>query len=107
MNRMQKAIACAALTGMIGGAVPAGAVCLWVEDEGPGMPEGAGASTLFERFVRAPGRQEEPEQGGMGLGLWIVRAIVERHGGAVEARREGARTRIRVTLPAAEERETA
>jgi signal transduction histidine kinase len=87
----------------IGGAVEEGAVCLWVEDEGPGMPEGGGgpggAGSLFERFVRAPRREEEPEQSGMGLGLWIVQSIVERHGGTVEARREGAGTRIRVTLP--------
>jgi signal transduction histidine kinase len=91
----------------IGGAVLADTVCLWVEDEGPGVPEGAGrdggAGSLFERFVRAPGREEEPEQSGMGLGLWIVQSIVERHGGTVEARREGAGTRIRVTLPFKEE----
>jgi signal transduction histidine kinase len=37
----------------------------------------------------------------MGLGLWIVQSIVERHSGIVEARREGAGTRIRVTLPTA------
>ncbi len=96
----------------IGGTVQSGAVCLWVEDEGPGVPEGTGeAGSLFERFVRAPGREEEPEQSGMGLGLWIVQSIVERHGGTVEARREGAGTRIRVTLPTAakavEEGETA
>jgi len=93
----------------IGGDVQSGAVCLWVEDEGPGVPEGTGeAGSLFERFVRAPGREEEPEQSGMGLGLWIVQSIVERHGGTVEARREGAGTRIRVTLPAAvKEGETA
>jgi len=92
----------------IGGVVQANTVCLWVEDEGPGVPEGsgAGASTLFERFVRAPGREEEPEQSGMGLGLWIVQSIVERHGGTVEARREGAGTRIRVALPV-QESETA
>ncbi|HEX3527975.1 MAG TPA: ATP-binding protein [Thermoanaerobaculia bacterium] len=92
----------------IGGDVQSEAVCLWVEDEGPGVPEDTGeAGSLFERFVRAPGREEEPEQSGMGLGLWIVQSIVERHGGTVEARREGAGTRIRVTLPAAEESETA
>lgn len=83
----------------IGGEVGAEVIALWVEDEGPGVPEGAGRS-LFERFVRSPGREEdEPEQSGMGLGLWIVQSIVERHGGTVEARREGERTRVRVTLP--------
>lgn len=82
----------------IGGEVRAEVVSLWVEDEGPGIPGGSGRS-LFERFVRAPGREDEPEQSGMGLGLWIVQSIVERHGGTVEARREGAGTRVRVTLP--------
>ena len=93
----------------IGGEVRPEVVLLWVEDEGPGIPGGAGRS-LFERFVRAPGRDDnEPEQSGMGLGLWIVQSIVERHGGTVEARREGAGTRVRVTLPRcrAKERATA
>lgn len=83
----------------IGSEVRPEVVILWVEDEGPGIPGGAGRS-LFERFVRAPRREDdEPEQSGMGLGLWIVQSIVERHGGTVEARREGAGTRVRVTLP--------
>jgi len=92
----------------IGGEVRPEVVLLWVEDEGPGIPGGAGRS-LFERFVRAPGREDEPEQSGMGLGLWIVQSIVERHGGTVEARREGAGTRVRLTLPRcrAKERATA
>jgi signal transduction histidine kinase len=77
----------------------AGAVSLWVEDEGPGLTDGDGGGSLFERFVRAAEREDEPEQSGMGLGLWIVQSIIERHGGTVEARREGAGTRIRVTLP--------
>jgi signal transduction histidine kinase/HAMP domain-containing protein len=86
----------------IGGEVRAEVVSLWVEDEGPGMSGGAGGAgrSLFERFVRSPGREDdEPEQSGMGLGLWIVQSIVERHGGTVEARREGEGTRVRVTLP--------
>jgi signal transduction histidine kinase len=72
-------------------------VTTWVEDEGPGMPEGAGNS-IFEQFRRGPGL--EPEPGGLGLGLWIVKSIVDRHGGQISAVRtaEG-RTRLSVTLP--------
>jgi signal transduction histidine kinase len=72
-------------------------VTTWVEDEGPGMPEGAGNS-IFEQFRRGPGL--EPEPGGLGLGLWIVKSIVDRHGGQITALRtaEG-RTRFSVTLP--------
>ncbi|MEJ0036636.1 MAG: ATP-binding protein [Gammaproteobacteria bacterium] len=72
-------------------------VTTWVEDEGPGMPEGTGNS-IFEQFRR--GKDMEPEPGGLGLGLWIVKSIVDRHGGQITAVRtaEG-RTRFSVTLP--------
>jgi signal transduction histidine kinase len=85
----------------IAGTVGTGTVSLWVEDEGPGLPsgEGEGGRSLFARFVRTAGRGQEPEQSGMGLGLWIVQSIVERHGGTVEARRSGARTQMVVRLP--------
>jgi signal transduction histidine kinase len=87
----------------VGGAVEEGAVVLWVEDEGPGLPGDAesGNGELFDRFVRLAGEGEEPETGGMGLGLWIVRSIVERHGGKVEAGPgpEGRGTRMRLVLP--------
>jgi signal transduction histidine kinase/HAMP domain-containing protein len=89
----------------VGGLVGEGEVALWVEDEGPGLPEDAGRS-VFDRFVRSPA-EEEPEQSGMGLGLWIVQSIVERHGGRVEARREGRVTRMLVTLPRERTRERA
>jgi len=78
----------------VGGELEDHAVALWVEDEGPGLPEGE----VFHRFVRSAG-DGEPEQSGMGLGLWIVQSIVERHGGSVEALRKGAATRMRVILP--------
>jgi signal transduction histidine kinase len=70
----------------------------WVEDEGAGVPDLADGS-IFERFYR--GKDEEPEPTGLGLGLWIVKSIVERHGGQVSAGRttEG-RTRFSVVLPA-------
>jgi signal transduction histidine kinase len=71
-------------------------VTTWVEDEGPGVPE-IGSNSIFDRFYRGAG--QEPEPGGLGLGLWIVKSIVERHGGSVAARRtpEG-RTRFEVKL---------
>ena len=85
----------------IGGAAAAGDVSLWVEDEGPGVPDSEGGS-IFERFYRSA--DQEPEPRGLGLGLWIVKSIVERHGGHVRAGRtaEG-HTRFTVTLPAARE----
>jgi signal transduction histidine kinase len=73
-------------------------VTAWVEDEGPGIPDGSDGS-IFERFRR--GADLEPEPGGLGLGLWISKSIVDRHGGEISAARtsEG-RTRFSVTLPA-------
>jgi signal transduction histidine kinase/HAMP domain-containing protein len=87
----------------IGGAVAERWVTLWVEDQGPGLPAGVETDgrALFGRFVRAPGDGGEPEQSGMGLGLWIVQSIVERHGGTVEALRQPEGTRMQVKLPRA------
>jgi len=74
-------------------------VNVWVEDEGPGVPDPERGS-IFERFYRAA--DQEPEPRGLGLGLWIVKSIVERHGGRVAAERTPAgRTRFTVTLPVA------
>jgi signal transduction histidine kinase len=68
----------------------------WVEDSGPGLPEG-GAGEIFERFKRG---EQEPEPGGLGLGLWISRSIIERHGGTIRAgRTPGGHTRFSFTLP--------
>jgi signal transduction histidine kinase len=80
----------------IGGAVGEAEVALWVEDGGPGLQPGWEAN-LFDRFVR--GAQDEPEQSGVGLGLWLVKSIAERHGGRVEAQRIADRTRMTVVLP--------
>ncbi|MDE3069841.1 MAG: sensor histidine kinase, partial [Acidobacteriota bacterium] len=59
-----------------------GQATLVVEDNGPGVPEHL-APTLFERFVRGKGDRG----GSFGLGLAIVRAVVESHGGSVEVGR--------------------
>jgi signal transduction histidine kinase len=70
-----------------------------VEDAGPGVTESERGS-IFERFHRASA--EEPEPRGLGLGLWIVKSIVERHGGTVAAMRgQQGLTRFVVRLPAA------
>lgn len=51
-----------------------------VRDEGRGIPEGM-EKQIFERFYRLPGTPA----GGLGLGLTIVKSIVELHGGKVAA----------------------
>jgi signal transduction histidine kinase len=81
----------------VGAAQKGSQVELWVEDVGPGAPELEGAS-IFERFYRAA--DSEPDPRGLGLGLWIVKSIVERHGGEVSAGRTAAgSTRFTVRLP--------
>jgi two-component system, OmpR family, sensor kinase len=57
---------------------PGGEALLRVEDDGPGVPENLRA-TVFERFVRGAGDRG----GSFGLGLAIVRAVAESHGGSV------------------------
>ena len=91
---------------VVGGEITEREVMLWVDDRGPGLPPAADSgSELFRRFVRSPGEMAEPEQSGMGLGLWIVQSIVERHGGTVAAERRASGTRMRVTLPRSAEAE--
>jgi two-component system sensor histidine kinase KdpD len=70
---------------------------VWVEDAGPGLPPGD-PMVLFERFRR--GEVSEPDAPGLGLGLWIVRSIVERHAGSIRVERTpAARTRFVMSLP--------
>jgi signal transduction histidine kinase len=86
-----------ATTIRVGGEVDGGQVSLWVDDEGPGWGDDI-EPQLFEPFVRSLG--EEPESSGVGLGLYIAKSIIERHGGTIDARAGGARTRVAVKLPA-------
>jgi signal transduction histidine kinase len=81
----------------IGARADAAQIEAWVEDEGPGVPEGD-AATVFERFRR--GTEAEPEPGGLGLGLWIVKSVIQRHGGSICVQRTPQqRTRFSFTLP--------
>ena len=74
-----------------------GAVELVVEDDGPGVPPEL-AGRAFERFVRGGGDRGAPSSG---LGLAIVRAVAESHGGSVALESaNGSGARFVVRLPA-------
>jgi two-component system sensor histidine kinase KdpD len=57
------------------------AVEISVADHGPGIPKGF-ENKLFEKFYRV---RQEAAQSGVGLGLAICRAIIEAHGGSIQA----------------------
>jgi signal transduction histidine kinase len=66
-----------------------------VSDEGPGIPEES-MNRVFTRFWRGSKR------GGTGLGLYIVKGIVEAHGGTITVgRAPGGGAEFRFTLPVA------
>jgi signal transduction histidine kinase len=68
-----------------------------VEDHGPGIPVEEQAR-IFERYER--GRDAAARSSGLGLGLSLVQAIVERHGGSVGVRStRGRGAAFVVTLP--------
>ncbi len=82
------------------GAARDGFVELSVADDGAGLPDGD-TERLFAKFER--GRAEDAV-GGAGLGLALVRAIVEAHGGRVRAERVAPHgARFVLTLPVARE----
>lgn len=79
-------------------------ILLYVDDDGPGVPEEA-LPKLFDVFYRGDPARNSPEQGS-GLGLAIVWKIVERMGGAIHAEnRPGGGLRMAIRLPEAEEGE--
>jgi signal transduction histidine kinase len=71
---------------LLSGRRAGGRVELAVEDEGIGLP--SDLDVIFEKFVQ---REEvgtrTHDEGGVGLGLYIVRTLVERMGGSVRAER--------------------
>ncbi|WP_082772113.1 cell wall metabolism sensor histidine kinase WalK [Actinoplanes sp. TFC3] len=86
------------------GAVDVPLAVLEVCDDGPGVPA-EHAPRVFERLYRADSSRTRGKGGGSGLGLSIVAAIVDGHGGWVEldpARGSGAT--FRVLLPASGDR---
>ena len=72
-----------------------GGAVVTVADEGEGVPE-ATATRVFRRFWRGGDRRT-----GTGLGLYIVKGLVEAHGGSVAVERaEGGGAQFRFVLPA-------
>lgn len=57
-------------------------VRIWVQDEGPGLPE-TFRETIFQKFTQADS-SDTRQKGGTGLGLSIAKAIVEHHGGTID-----------------------
>ncbi len=71
----------------IDGRREAGEMILRVRDDGHGIPP-ARLASMFDLFVQG---DESPDrtQGGLGIGLTLVRSLVQLHGGTVEAFSEG------------------
>jgi signal transduction histidine kinase len=79
----------------LGSALEDRSVLFWVEDSGRGVPP-EDRERIFERFGRAA---VDPGDEGFGLGLSIVRAIAEAHGGSATVRDadpHGARFELRL-----------
>jgi signal transduction histidine kinase len=76
----------------------AGGALIAVSDDGPGVAE-AERERIFEPFYRPQGHSEGTD-GGVGLGLSLVRQIAEHHGGHARcAARAGGGSRFEVELP--------
>lgn len=73
-----------------------GSVCLDVENEGPQLPEDIRVH-LFDSMVSR--RIKGGERPHLGLGLYVVRTVAERHGGKAEASNLDKGVRFRVCLP--------
>ncbi len=87
----------------LGSAREGDGLLLWVEDSGRGVDE-VDRERIFERFGRA---EVLPGDEGFGLGLSIVRAIAEAHGGTVDVRTGvtgGARFELRLPTERGEDR---
>jgi two-component system sensor histidine kinase KdpD len=83
-------------------AVGDGLLTVSVDDEGPGLSE-AELGHVFERFFR--GRAGAARPAGAGMGLAVVRGLIEAQGGTVSAaNREAGGARFTIRIPAATRR---
>lgn len=81
----------------------AGCVILKVRDAGSGVPA-EHLPLIFDRFYKADASRKAG--GGSGLGLSIVKAIIERHGGSITAYNEGGAV-FEISLPSSSRDKTA
>jgi two-component system CheB/CheR fusion protein len=56
-----------------------------VVDDGPGIPEDM-LESVFEIFTQVKRDEGDGDTSGLGVGLWLVKRLVELHGGHVSAR---------------------
>ncbi len=82
----------------VGGRYNAEQVTMFVRDEGEGIPE-TEVERIFERFYRVDGRLTNRTKG-TGLGLYLVKAIVEAHDGTIHVKSQpGKGSTFYFTLP--------
>jgi signal transduction histidine kinase len=79
----------------VSSAATADGILLTVRDTGPGIPPDH-LPLIFDRFYKVDAARKAA--GGSGLGLSIVKTIVERHGGTITARNDGGAV-LEITLP--------
>lgn len=80
----------------LSGDVDAGQVRLCLRDRGPGIPEAA-RERVFERLYRLDATRQTP---GLGLGLSLVRAVVQLHHGSIRLDDAAPGLVVTLTLPA-------
>lgn len=88
----------------VGAAIREDGLHLWVRDEGPGIPD-EDLDHVFERFRR--GSRTRRGETGAGLGLSIVAAIAEGHGGQIQLDSGEGGTTFTLVLPYSAERDLA
>jgi signal transduction histidine kinase len=82
----------------VGSEIAADVARIWVEDQGPGIPH-EDRRRVWEPYVRL-NRSSESGTGGSGIGLSVVRELVELHGGRTRAEGSpGGGARVLVELP--------
>jgi signal transduction histidine kinase len=75
-------------------------VVLTIADRGPGIAP-ADRARVLDRFVRLEGSRSRP---GSGLGLSLAAAVARMHGGTVDLEDNQPGLRVRLTLPAVDDR---